>query len=79
MFCIILRKFQCLIHKTHLWKLPKSGMQEIALLTLNFSYTKAVGQDSSVGIVTHYKLDGLGIESRWGARFSAPVQTDPLA
>ena len=25
-----------------------------------------VGQDSSVGITTHYGLDGPGIESRWG-------------
>ena len=33
--------------------------------------------DSSVGIATGYGLDGLGIESRWGARFSAPVQTGP--
>ena len=33
-----------------------------------------VGRDSSVGIATRYGLDGLGIESRWGARFSAPVQ-----
>jgi hypothetical protein len=24
-----------------------------------------LGQDSSVGIVTRYRLDGLGIESRW--------------
>ena len=23
-------------------------------------------KDSSVGIATHYSLDGLGIESRWG-------------
>ena len=28
-----------------------------------------------VGIATHYVLDGRGIESRWGARFSAPVLT----
>jgi hypothetical protein len=28
------------------------------------------GQDSSVGIVTGYGLDGLGIESRWGRDFS---------
>ena len=35
------------------------------------------GPGSSVGIVTGYELDGSGIESRWGARFSAPVQTDP--
>jgi len=34
-----------------------------------------VGRDSSVGIATDYALDGLGIESRRGARFSAPVQT----
>ena len=33
------------------------------------------GPDSSVGIATGYGLDGPGIESRWGARFSAPVQT----
>ena len=36
-----------------------------------------VGRDSSVGIATRYGLDGPGIESRWGARFSAPVQTGP--
>ena len=34
---------------------------------------------SSVGIATAYGLDGLGIESRWGARFSTPVQTGPEA
>ena len=30
---------------------------------------------SSVGIATGYGLEGPGIESLWGARFSAPVQT----
>ena len=30
---------------------------------------------SVVGIATGYGLDGPVIESRWGARFSAPVQT----
>jgi len=34
---------------------------------------------SSVGIATGYGPDGPGIESRWGARFSAPVQTGPGA
>ena len=34
---------------------------------------------SSVGIATRYGLDGPGIESRWGARFSAPAQTSPGA
>ena len=35
--------------------------------------------DSAVGIATRYGLDGPGIESRWGVRFSAPVQTCPGA
>jgi hypothetical protein len=34
---------------------------------------------SVVGIATAYGLDGPGIESRWGARFSAPVQIGPEA
>jgi hypothetical protein len=38
-----------------------------------------VDRDSSVGIATRCGLDGPGIESRWGARFSAPVHTDPGA
>ena len=38
-----------------------------------------MGRDSSVGIATRYGLEGPGIESRWGARFSAPVQTGPEA
>ena len=33
------------------------------------------GPGSVVGIAIGYGLDGPGIESRWGARFSAPVQT----
>jgi hypothetical protein len=37
------------------------------------------GRDSVVDIATRYGLDGLGIESRWGARFSLPVQTGPGA
>jgi hypothetical protein len=34
-------------------------------------------RDNAVGIATRYGLDGPWIESRWGARFSAPVQTGP--
>jgi hypothetical protein len=34
-----------------------------------------VSLDSSVGIAIRYWLDGPGIESRWGATFSTPVQT----
>jgi hypothetical protein len=40
---------------------------------------RSVSRDSSVGIATDYGLDGSGIESRWGARFSAPLQTGPGA
>ena len=44
------------------------------------SYTKQHrGRDSAVSIATRYALEGPGIESRWGARFSAPVQTGPGA
>jgi hypothetical protein len=35
------------------------------------------GGDSPVGIAIRYELDGPGIESRWGARFFAPVQNGP--
>jgi len=34
---------------------------------------------SIVGVATAYGLDGPGIESRWRARFSTPVQTGPEA
>jgi hypothetical protein len=38
-------------------------------------YTESiVGRDSSVGIATRYGLDDPGIESRWVATLSAPVQ-----
>ena len=40
-------------------------------------YLEILGRDNSVGIATRYGLDGPGIESRWRARFSAPVQTGP--
>ena len=37
------------------------------------------GPGSSFGIATDYGMDGPGIESPWGATFSAPVQTGPGA
>ena len=37
------------------------------------------GPCSEVGMATGYGLDGPGIESWWGARFSAPIQTGPGA
>ena len=38
-----------------------------------------VGRDGSAGIATRYGMDSPGIESRWDARFSEPVQTGPVA
>ena len=49
---------------------------------MEFQFKKTAsrqGCDSSVSMATHYGLDGPGIESRWGARFSAPIQTVPGA
>jgi hypothetical protein len=43
------------------------------------SYEVMGESGSSVGIATGYGLDDPGIESQWGARFSAPVQTGPGA
>jgi hypothetical protein len=40
-----------------------------------YIYIYIMGCDSSVCIATRYELDGFGIEPRWEARFSAPVQT----
>ena len=52
---------------------------EAWVLNLVFSLGKTSGPGSAVGIATGYGLGGPGIESRWGARFSAPVQTGPGA
>jgi hypothetical protein len=43
------------------------------------TYCPIRGPGSVVGTATAYGLDGPGIESRWGAKFSAPVQTGPEA
>jgi hypothetical protein len=42
-------------------------------------YAADYGPGSSVGTATGYGLDGPGIESRWGEKVSAPVQTGPVA
>jgi hypothetical protein len=41
-------------------------------------YTQRVGWYHSVGITTRYALNGLGNESRWGARFSASALGPPI-
>ena len=60
------------------WKsvLPDTKIFELIHVDIG---TVTMGRDSAVGIVTRYGLDGPGIESRWGERFSAPVQTGPGA
>ena len=52
------------------------GLYGKAVISAIYVY---MGRGSSVGIATRYGLDGPGIESRWGGRFSAPVQTGPGA
>jgi hypothetical protein len=37
------------------------------------------GRVSTIVIATRFGLDGPGIESRWVARLSVPVYTDPVA
>jgi hypothetical protein len=57
------------------------ALLRILLLLLSFYRVFKIlcGPGSSVGIATDYGLDGPGIESRVGARFSAFVQTGPGA
>ena len=43
------------------------------------SLRHGVSRDRSVSTAIRYGLDGLGIEFRWGACFSVPVQTGPGA
>jgi hypothetical protein len=50
------------------WRRPKNNT--VTVIT-------NVGRDRSVGTATCYGLDGPGLQSRWGARFSSPVQTGP--
>jgi len=45
---------------------------QVPLNKLRIIYLLGVGRDSSVGTVTCYWLDGLGIESRWGRDFLHP-------
>ena len=60
----------------HVASIDRTGMRIKFLL----QFSNGRGErDSSVGIATRYGLHGPGIESRWGARFSTPVQTGPGA
>jgi len=54
-----------------------SNLLNVTRVNIFITVRDKFGPDSSVGIATGYGRDGPGIESRWGARFSAPVQTGP--
>jgi hypothetical protein len=62
-------------------QLPKNTITEFKVTDITYTYfivfPVSVGRDGSVGIATRYGLDDTGIDSRWGARFSAPVQAGP--
>jgi hypothetical protein len=58
--------------KTKKTRITEGNMRRITLRVWNLSHR---GLGSPVGIATGYGMDGWGIESRWGARYSAPVQT----
>jgi len=61
----------------HQWARKPVGRHHVTrILRPPYNYC---GPGSVVGIAADYGLDGPGIESRWGARFSAPVQTGPGA
>jgi hypothetical protein len=62
--------------RTYMKKWQHSSSQVFLISILN----EGGGPGTLVGIATGYGLEGPGIESRWeGARFSAPVQTEPGA
>jgi hypothetical protein len=46
---------------------------------INITLCFNAGRDSSVGAATRYGMDGPGIESRLGARFSKTIQTSLVA
>ena len=65
----------------HVQRFPKFPVRSTSIFIafqLIYSNTR-MGRDSSVSTATRYGLDGPAIESRWGARFSAPFQTGPGA
>jgi len=51
--------------------------RQLDITSVHNYLTNQRGPASVVGIATGYELGGPGIKSRWGARFSSPVQTGP--
>ena len=66
---------KCVPHTEHrMFRLRRTTIDRDCLGT-----SPCGGRDSSVGIATRYGLDGPGIEFWWRRKFSAPVQTGPVA
>ena len=61
------------------FKEPWIFLEKYSNIKFHENPSSGSGLGSVVGIATGYGLDGPGIESRWGGRFSAPVQTGPGA
>ena len=78
---VFVSSLSCRCHR-ELGKTPCWGKRQIVhpVLYMNFPllFKSALGlfmgRDSSVGIVTRYILDGLGIESRWRRDFPHPTR-----
>jgi len=78
------RQLPAILYCTEFTVIEKSVMREPLLATVGIWHigviqlrvqTKLAGRGSVDCRATRYGLDGPGIESRWRARFSAPVQT----
>jgi hypothetical protein len=55
--------------------MQRVAMEQVLFIVLPSAPFSIMCWDTPVCIATRYGLDGPGIESPWGARFSAPVQT----
>jgi hypothetical protein len=68
------------IHNLHIMhSLHATNVNYLNIGSLLRLYLALCGLGSSVGMATDYELDGPGIESQWGARFFAHIQTGPGA
>ena len=65
--------------KVRVYKITDCSESGHIITILLLVWSNNWGRDGSVGIATRYVLDGPGIDSRWGERFSAPAQIAPGA
>ena len=68
----------CFCFQIHFFTFKLTPCCDVVIFLLG-DYQAHVGRDTAVGIATLYGLDDPVIESWWGARFSAPIQTCPEA